>query len=312
MFDYNLGYRTLCGYTTQRQMEFIHDNIQHYPLYEKLLGFQRQMHNTITAVYNEYSSQIKSKNSNNEDQIVTEMGISVLCGFNIRYLFEALHPLEHGDIHVTASIIRPVYESIPKIFYVFRHPEDIHSIMCKEDFEIWLTHRKYDDFLHDRKRLNTKQYLEEFLKTDGKRYFKNKNYKMDKSFFNDFTHKFNNAWYRKQIYTNESLQMQDNFYSSLSSSSHANIIRYEMNEETNSLIYENFMKILVDLTYHNLFVYVNSCSRALREINELEDTLAFVLQTHQELKNYLRMTYLYPDVPEYMKGFEIYPSSRSP
>jgi len=308
MFDYNLGYQNLCSYGTQTQMQFIRDNIDSYPLFEKLLGFQREMNNLLTPIYEKKISYIPiPKNLNITDKMMTEMSITILCSFNIEHIFQAIRPLENNAIHVCANIIRPVYESIPKIFYLLRHPENISIIMAKEDFDLWESQQKYYDFQNNIKEVSKRKYLEKFLKTDGRAYFEGKNIEITDDFFKDFTHKFNNAWYRNQIYTNESLKLQNTTYGSLSLSSHADIIRSSMSREYDPVQSKQFMKILTDLSFFNLFLYTNASSEALNEINELADTIKFVHETQQELRHYFAMTHLYPDIPEYVNNLTIRP-----
>ena len=309
MFDHYQGYQNLCLYGFQVQKQFIQDNVADYPLLEKLLGFQRELNNSLIPVYEKKITDIpKPKNLNIPKKMMTEMGISVLCSFNIESIFHALRPLEHNAFHVCANIIRPVYESIPKMFYLLHHPENISIIMCKEDFDLWEPQQKYYDFQNDEKVLSKRKYLEKFLETDGKKYFEGENIKVTNDFFSDFTHKFNNAWYRNQIYTNESLKLQDTTYGSLSLSSHADILRSSMSREYNIKRNKQFMKILTDLSYFNLFLYTNTCSESLKEIDELVDTIKFIQGVNQELKTHFAMTYLYPDIPEYLDNLIIHPN----
>jgi len=74
---------------------------------------------------------------------------------------------------------------------------------------------------------------------------------------------------------------------------------------------KQFMKILIDLSYFNLFLYTNTSSEVLKEINELEDTVKFVQKTQQELNHHLAMTHLYPDIPEYVDNLIIRPKLES-
>ena len=303
MFDTFSGYTDLCSYKTQMQMKFIRDHIREYPLYEKLLGFQREMNNKIAPIYDKKLSEITSKNITTDDKFMAEIGISTLCALNIEGLFHALKPLENNAINIAANIVRPVYESIPKIFYVLQHPEHIHIIICKESFEFWLAKKQYEDFTYD-PRITKKEYFEEFLKTDGIKY--DKHLKLNDTSFKYSTREFSNTWYRKQVYVDETLKFHNATYGSLSVSSHSNIRRSDITEP-DSLLKKHFMKILTDLAFFNLFVYANSCHDVLTEINELEDTVKFVDSTQKELKRYLTMTYLYPNNPDYLKNLHIQP-----
>ena len=78
-------------------------------------------------------------------------------------------------------------------------------------------------------------------------------------------HNYSAAWYRNQIYTHESLKLQNACYSSLSTSSHPNIQRAVLNYAPNPFA-DNAMTIVTHLTFFNLFLYVNSCWEILKAI----------------------------------------------
>ena len=66
-----------------------------------------------------------------------------------------------------SNMIRPIYESIPKMFYLLRHPEDIHIILCKELFFNQISTQKYHD-IQNNKKSTLREYFTKFLITDGK------------------------------------------------------------------------------------------------------------------------------------------------
>ena len=291
MFDDTIGYRNWCSGTKYNQNKFIDYNITSYPVLEKLLGFQYEMNNALAKEYDNKMNQIPlPKNKNIPDKLNTEIITFTLCGLNIKYLFQALRPLEHNEIHVCASIIRPVFESIPKMFYLLCHPEDIQYVLCKEHFTNWISTQKYFDKIENRSESTKKNYFKKFLEGEGNVYFPNIQVNIE-DLYEKLDNRYSNAWYRKQIYTQESLKLQDQVYSTLSTSAHANIFR-SVNTEYDAEMSKKFMKILVDLSYFNLFLYVNAGWTVLEDIDELQDTRKFIDQIPSLLKTHYAMTYL--------------------
>ncbi len=308
MFDHTLGYRNQCGYGTQMQNKFFKNNIDSYQLYKKLLGFQYRMNESVVPIYTKKMDENKLRDGTiGDDKFITEMTISNLCGLNFEYLFHAIAPCEKNANNVMSNMIRPIYESIPKMFYLLRHPEDINIILCKESFNNLLPKQKYHD-IQNSKKSTLREYFTKFLKTNGKHFVSH--IPTTDDFFKNFNHSYNAAWYRNQIYTHESLNLQNVCYSSLSISSHANIGRTVLYDTPNPFA-DNAMEILTHLTFFNLFLYVNSCWEILEQLNEHADTQRFVMETYQELKSSLEMTYLYPDKSEYLENLVIKPDVRN-
>ena len=293
MFDHSQGYRHLCSSTDYFQREFIKDNIGSYSLLEKLLGFHHEMNQPIATEYNSLKEKIPSPASNNiSDELNANIAVSSLCGWNIKYLFQAIRPLEHNELHVHAAIIRTVFESIPKMFYLLGRPESTQYILCKDHFDHWITRQKYEDKINNVKVSNQEDYFEKFLNAEGKIHFPNTKITIE-NIFKEITEKYNNAWYRNQVYANKSLKIHDNVYSTLSASAHANLFRSITNTDYSPEYSNKFMKILTDLSYFNLILQFNAGYKVLEKINELDDTIGFIQQITSQLKTYYAMTNLW-------------------
>ena len=264
------------------------------------------MNESVIPIYNKKSLKTpEPKIPNTPIKMLAKIMTSNLCSLNINYISHAVMPLENNDIHVCATIIRSVYESIPKIFYFLHHPEDVPLIMCKESFDLWEATKNYYDFesnTKSRKNEHRKSFLEQY----GSEYFGDKDIEEMVNKFNG-SDKFTNAWYRDQVYTNKQLKIRHITYANLSFSSHANIMRYIIPNEYDVERSKKIMKALLDLSFFNLFLYTNASAEVLAEINEITDTIKFVMETQQELKNHIEMTNLYPDNPEYLKNLTIFP-----
>ncbi len=123
LIDYNLGYRNLCQSSTEVKLFFIKKRIKSYALFEKLLGFSFTLNQSLVPVYAQISANIEEpKHINATNEQMMEGSIAALCGLNIHSIWHALRPLEENSINNCANMIRPVYESIPKMFYMLRHP----------------------------------------------------------------------------------------------------------------------------------------------------------------------------------------------
>ena len=128
----------MCEHTYQQtQLKFISENIDHYPIFEQMLGFQWNTVHLIELKISEDPSQLLSDLHEIPDKIIAESINLDLCRHNNDSLYSALRPLEQGITAVHENIIRTVFESVPKIFYLLKHPEDSRMIMLKEEYRIW-------------------------------------------------------------------------------------------------------------------------------------------------------------------------------
>ena len=335
MFDFGLGFRRLCQSSHQQVLSFIEKQIDSYPLFEKLLGFTFTLNDSMFSAYDKVFEKIEEpKNHNTSDKLFAEGAIVGLCGLNLHSIWHALRPLEQNSIQNCSNVIRPVFESIPKMFYALTHPEDIHEIFLREEFGLWLSQRQYFDeinqvgiskgFLQENPNINPSDYeylyLECFLNhnDEGKRMEENIKMlkpvdgkpKVTKNAYKSFKGKYNNDWFRNKIYTEESLALQNTSYASLSMNSHANFSRVRSPIRYDSKWSPRFFKTLTHLAFFNLYIYFNAAHERINEIGELSDTISFIKNTQKELENYFAMTYFYPDVPEYYKNLILYPENK--
>ena len=320
MIDYNLGYKKLCQNSTEAQLFFINKQIKSYALFEKLLGFSFELNQSLAPVYAKISSNIEEpRHLNVTNKQMMEISVANLCVLNIHSIWHALRPLEENSINNCANMIRPVYESIPKMFYMLCHPEDVDIILMKESFGLWISQKKYRDKANKKEILEDYEYWKYYLtkhdpeetENDNRVRLKRRersNIKPSKRFYKDrFYGKYSNQWYRDKIYTEKSLAMQNAVYASLSLSSHANITRYNVEIQYDPVMSLHFFKILTDLAFFNLYVCFNATHSAINQITELENTKKFITDAQQELESHYEMTNLYPDVPEYIESLILHP-----
>ena len=311
MIDYGLGYRNLCQSSTQQELLFIQKNIKSYELLEKLLGFTFSLSAALLPAYEEISNDIENpKHLHISDELMTEGSIAAICALNLHSIWHAIRPLEQNSIHNCANMMRPVYESIPKMFYLLRHPENTSLILLKEEFGLWITQEKYRDESNKKEILEDIEYFKNYLNNnpEGKKQQERLKINVSKTFYHDkFKRKYNNDWFRTKIYTGESLQMQNTTYASLSMSSHANFTRSRTTIAYDPIRSPRFFKILTDLAFFNLYIFFNASHQTISKIGESEDTKNFIVNAQQELGSYYAMTHLYPDVQEYIENLILYP-----
>jgi len=310
MIDFYSGYRTLCQSSINSRLFFIKENISSYPILEKLLGFTFELNNRLLPIYDKRIEDIpEPKNLNVTNEAMTEGSIVAACALNLHSIWHAIKPLEENSINNCANVIRSVYESIPKMFYVLRYPENIYFILLQEEFGLWVSQQKYRDIVAKKELLEDFEYLNQYLTEDegGIKFQDRLNLTTSKTFYKSFAGKYNNQWYRNKIYTDESLKMQDTVYASLSQSSHANFTRSRREIKYDPVLSPQFFKILTDISFFNLYLFFNASYTAIAELDEIKDTNNFIQETQTELKSFYSMTYLYPDVPEYMENLVLYP-----
>lgn len=305
MFDHCQGFKKICDSRSVTQQQFIKDNISCYPIFEKILGYQYEINQSISAIYNEKHTVQNCDSSDIIQQMLMKSSVFNLCTYNIEYLSQAMTSLEYNNLHVFANIIRPVYESIPKMFYMLHHPEEIELVIAKELFKPWSLRKKYDCFMSNTficKAKLIKMFIQENNQTLSK---------FDKHVIEELLKgrddKFSNAWYRKQVYSAKFLKLQDYEYGVLSAGTHANIFRSRDYEKYDKRQNKIFATMLLDLSFFNLYIQFNACHEALDEIQEKMDTCKFIINVQQELKSHIQITYFYPTHSEYKQKLILYP-----
>lgn len=294
------------------RLYFIKENISSYPLLEKLLGFTFELNASLFPIYTKRIANISNpKHLNVTNEAMAEGSIVANCALNLHSIWHAIKPLEENSINNCANVIRTVYESIPKMFYVLRHPEDIHLILLHEEFGLWISQEKYRDTINNKEIFENSEYFKKYLTEDkeGIKFQDMLNLNISKTYYKNFAGKYNNQWFRDKIYTNESLKMQDTVYASLSQSSHANFTRSRREIKYDPILSPQFFKILTDLSFFNLYIFFNTSHTAITELNEFVDTQNFIQEVQTELRTFFSMTYLYPDVSEYVESLILYPDN---
>ena len=272
------------------QLNFIRDHIDSYEPFERMMGFQCFINNKVATVYGQDRTLRHAS-----DQVMAENAILTILEQNILYLFSALRPLEQESIHAYRALVRPVLESVPKCFFLMGHPENIRKFLLAEKYDAWEAIRKH----------KSGPKSEKFLKSAAAREVPGTE-KITAEELGKFVKEHGNRQLRAKIYHTNTVKLQDRLYSVLSTSSHADMLRYHPLENTSESKAVS-MKILTDLSFFNLFLMVNSQHGILRSLGLLKTAKRFVADAQQSLKHHLEITHLYPDEKEYLEKLVLKP-----
>ena len=304
MFDHSLGYTNIYESRRLETKKFIRNNTDDCLLFEKILGFQYELNQKIAPMYNQEYEQTR-KIRKITDQELTKNTVFNLCSQNIPFLFEARMMLERNDLSACANTIRSTYESIPKMFYLLHKHDETFYVICHELFNAMKPQLEYDCYQKN-KSAKSDQVLSDFIDYIKKTPF-GSTHNTEVDIMCDFFQKFSNQYYRNQVYVGERLKLQNVTYGLLSSNSHANTKRFTQIGNNDAETSKKYMKILIDLSFFNLYVQANTCSDKLVETNEMDDVFGFINSVNNELENYFEITNLYPNNPEYMQNLVIKP-----
>ena len=225
--------------------------------------------------------------------------IHELCGVNLEYGIYAMRCLKYGSYHVTANIVRPIYESIPKMFYLLRQTQDIPYVMLSEAYKSWrgwspkYSETLVDKFLKDVYDIKADDHRN-IIPEAARSTFKKNASKREK---------FGPAWYRRQVYNKELRKKRARFYSLLSVSAHSNFVRGYGTPRPR--IIEKYPEFVTQLSFFNLFLNANAIAQTLTNIGEFDDAKKFILETYGKLGGLLPGSDLYPDKTTYTKRLKI-------
>lgn len=258
---------------------FTDSNAQNIALFNKILGFQFEMHHITKGKV--------------PDQMKVIHG---LCFANIEYSIHAIKQLERGTFFVFHNTIRPIYESIPKMFYMLRYPKDVMPLMIKEYFDLWRIHQDSN---------NIESIVDKFFNklkvVDDEKIFTKISYENLKKITTD-RKRFTPVWFRRQIYTPKSKSKRDQTYGMLSISAHANFVRiYNLFSPKP----QEMLKMLTELSLLNLLLNANAIAQTLANIGEFDDTKKFIMETYDKLDGFLVGSALYPDQTTYTSKLKI-------
>ena len=278
----------------KNQFEFIEQNIGSYELFERLIGFQDAIHNFVSKKHRESESAWMRRRIS--DELFTELNLAKMLRQNTRYLFSAWRILEHNTIYASGSLIRSVVESVPKSFYLMKHPDTVKKFMLDE---VYMKYRSKNPPVPHR------CSIPKFLKSEIPRPILRGD-RITPEEFIEFREEHEDWKIREKIYGDKTCQLQREFLVPLNAGSHSTAIRFHTIRPSPSLS-GSLAKIITDLSFLNLFLTANSQHRVLSNVGLTQDVERFIGKAWQDLGDLDPLTRLYPDEPEYLENLKIKP-----
>lgn len=234
----------------KRRRKFALQNAGPYDLCRRLIGCQHITHGAAFAKHlDEYEGWPAGRPAG--DGIRAEMAVLDMLGQNKLHLIFALHALAGGSRHAAGSLARSVFESVSKSFYLMARPWTVKKFLLLETYKTWRTSPEA------KRPCPIKSFLEsweaqELLGGDQITVEEFKKFRYD--------HKISGI--REQVYDGKILDVQNQMYAVLSFSSHPDVLRTFTALHGTGLS-NDFMKIMAELSFANLFLTANSQSRLL-------------------------------------------------
>lgn len=274
----------------RRRSEFIEQNARSYDLFKRLIGFQHTIHKAVADKHTAKPEGLP-RNTPITDKNRAEIAVFSILDQNKQYLLSASRALTWRFLHASGSLARPVFESIPKSFYIMAHPQTAGKFMLLEVYLKWksdhasLNATSFGAFLEDRQ---TKETLERVGITAEE--------------LGRFRKKHTAKFIRAEIYDGETLKFQDQLYAALSSSSHPSVFRSA--ERASDKMLSKFIEIINHLSFLNLFLTINSQNTLLddRTRSESEKFMRAVLK---DVDPQHKFSGMYPSKDEYRGNLAI-------
>ena len=260
--------------------------------FERLLGFQLVL---IGAVVVHGPARRKDGIPQGaSDGIWAENYVLHLLAHNVNYLLPAVQALGQNLMAAYEALTRPVAESIPKSFYIMAHPETARNFMLKETYSAWRSPNPGQKYIDS---------IGEFLKSPQPQKLLGGR-QIEAEIFDEFCKSHSNKRVRARLYSDKTLEAQEELYAGLSNSSHANMFRpFEF--PPGSELSGRFMDFVTDLSFFNLFLLANSQSRTFKEVGLWEKSEQFVVSAAKDLGVYYNRANMYPDEAEYTENLAI-------
>lgn len=247
---------------------FVSANFADYCLFERIMGFQKNLLVEIKRTDNQLSS---------SDPVTR---LYNLCYFNVGHLYSAVRALGSQNLPTCFALVRIIFESFPKLFYCMYEQEKINQIFCCEEYDYQKITRKENSVINE--------FCKQFKETISE----------------DLKQNFKQAeWYRKKIYDKTSLSKINKAYGVYSVNSHPSFepIHVANNQDVKES-WEAGLEILNAFSLLNLFILTNILSPQLEIIHKYDDAKKLIQNTiHSSKKIHDTVQLLYPDKQEFTK-----------
>ena len=284
-----LVFRQLEESLEKNRIEFVKQNSALCDVFGRIIGFQHVIQRNVSDKHEKHKDDWARRGV--PDEILTEVFILGLLHKNVEYLVSARHILARRTLHASGSLVRPVAESVPKSFYLMARPQTIKKFMLLELYPTWKANHPTSD-----------QPIAAFLEFPETRTLLNGQQITAKE-FNQFRDNYNSTRIRREIYDGKTLELQNQLYAALSSSSHPSLFR-TFTPERSPRLSRSFMQIITDLSFLNLFLTINSQKRLLDERCFLESR-EFMRKVWKDVGPLSRFAQMYPSKDKYLNNLAI-------
>ena len=287
MSDYHHDFNNLEVNTVNQASGFLSlDRLKLCGLLEETIGFQYSLLKSIRSVRDNHGYDNMAMCYNR-------------CAFNMSYLYSAYRILKSDDIPAFFTVIRTVFESVPKLFYCMRHAENAKHVFCCEMFLWWKRRQDADEL----KGLGDDEIVGRFYESDdvARRFYESveKPISCEKCKYIERP-----WWFREKVYTEDRVGEIRKTYNEYSENTHPTFepfytrTREELEHGWNVGLHR-----LTGLSLMNAFITVNATARGLMECGEYERSKSFVEYAMRNAGGDVRhgMARLYPDKDEYTK-----------
>ena len=257
-----------------KKLIIIQNHITHYESIEELLGLQLYLSDKFMTFL---QSRKHKEFKNHHAQLSTHL----LFSYNIQSIKTAFDALECDFIHSASSVLRTVYESIPKMYYIALNPDKTEEIRVHEEIHSL----PYDDAI---KELETK-IMQEIL--NGK----NLSFLNKKEFNTWLRKKYTPAWFRDQIYSDDHKKLITKLYSSFSKSVHPTTSRNSISTNYTRENTDMFFEFMINLSYFNILAYVEGNYWFLDKLGLIKEIKHTLNKTALNFKTIRADLYMYPN-----------------
>lgn len=267
------SYQGFCKYSMDNMRETIENHIQQYKIVEELMTFQIWFNNKFVSLSNKFNK-----------ENVTKHIISVMYFNNILYAHSGLHSLEKSMYHQSAIQLRVILESLPKMSYLLKYPNEILNICANDKLSIYRRESK----THQKTIL--RKYLNDTYETFGER-------NVDE-IYRRIQNKYSFRWYVRNVYECQYHCSIFDHYSLLSDHGHGNTMNIKTDDTSTpmwgyniKLAYYQF-EILQALLFYNTFITIKSHKNEIQQLHIEDKCKEFIEQMEAKLASNKNMIFM--------------------
>lgn len=281
--DFHKEFCNLHDLYLNNELRSIRTHLTHYEIIEETLGFQNWLNSEVANVYND--------DLDYAERNFSEASVHGLFTLNLLSLYTSFLTLPRNLINQTITNIRTVYESFPKMYYVSFYPEQCGKVLLREHIE--------------GKKGQSREILQSSKVTKICELY---NIAYSEELLDELNKKYNYAWFRKQIYSEEQIKQQRKTYGLLSTSSHGSMIRVQQMRDYSEEEIGDLFELIILLSFFNINCELNAHSQMIKDHKfPVKEVMAFSEKLRSKLSRDGNMYSLFPDKPEIAKKILLHP-----